>query len=154
VRLVDGVAQTLIWNFCDEVGEPDIDYFSPDEDGKYHLGSGSWTWEEYATLDLDEAGARIHALFHGRVPTLELLARVPPILADAGLVVCRPDPAATDYSRMRWPSFPITPEIAALHIHRLCNGRAPDLHLLRLVCAVLDDVVIDSPTPERPDTES
>jgi len=109
-----------------------------DEDGMYAIGAMSWVWDEHATITTDEAGLRLHALFKGKTPSLDLLAQALPILTAAGLTVCRESALSAVTPPPAWPPYPVQVGDAARRVQRTLSGRTPDADLLRRVAEVLD----------------
>ncbi|MGW1157816.1 hypothetical protein ACWD48_06220 [Streptomyces sp. NPDC002519] len=49
----DGYAEVRVEN-GGPGGEPWIELCLPDEDGRFHIGGGSWTWQSHAAIDVPE----------------------------------------------------------------------------------------------------
>ncbi|MCM2388813.1 hypothetical protein [Streptomyces albipurpureus] len=128
---------------CD--GDPWIEHSHPDADGRYCVGAATWVWETPSSITEDEAGRRIHNLISSSTPTPELLAEVPAILADAGLIVSRVNPAANDRTCLHFAPGPVDPATAARRIHHIHHGRARDWDLLRRIAAVAENTDLSTP---------
>jgi hypothetical protein len=114
-----------------------------DEDGIYTIGAMSWVWDEHATIDRDEAGLRLRALFRGKTLSLDLLALALPVLTATGLTVCRESALAAMTPPPAWPPCLVQIGDVPLRVWRILSGRTPDADLLRRVTEVLDQMDID-----------